>query len=542
MLWHLQPDGKIDAQTPGSPALPFTISTRSPSPFDLRIGSTTFRMKIIEVHGSHLIAAQSLANTTHVEQVLLAAELIAGPVLLVGTYLGTFVIGIMASGPVEQSRRRQLEFTQDASHELRTPLSVIQAEVGLALNSDRSPGQYRDALVKVGHESGRLRHIVDDLLWLARFDSYRPTSDSEPLDICVIAESCRERFGSIAQSRALEIVVEHQGQSPALIDAPPDLIERLAGVLVDNACSYAREGGAVHIATYASAHSVSLAVDDNGPGIPQEHRNRLFDRFHRATEDGSGTGLGLAIADSVVRSTTGRWKVSDSPLGGAHMEVSWRPSSLSATGGRRITDLWTWRARVGSHQSRPTVARLPVQKRRLPGRNDPQTRVATEPRERSTASKLTSAPRPGSDPRWTSLPHHVNFRSRHSAGCCSRRRGPAVAKNVLIFAAPTAAGSISRPACLAMQLRLSGSSSPPRLARTSSTTSSTAIVTGSPHETNSSDCVRGAHSKSGHDRSCGLGVASVSTAALINMDFLGRDRRLPRREPRGTRSDSSEYL
>lgn len=361
LLWRVRTNGQVVAQTPGAPQLTSSASTAVAQPVSVRIGNTSFRLKAIRVNGGYLVAGQSLAETAHVEDVLLAAELIAGPVLLVGTYLGTLVIGLMTSGPVEQSRLRQLEFTADASHELRTPLAVIRAEVGLALNTTREEHQYREILTKVGHESERLRHIVDDLLWLARFDSYRPSSDSEPIDLYAIAESCKDRFGAIAQGRAIEISVEHRGGSPALIDAPPDLIDRLTGVLVDNACCYAGHGGVVRIVTSSSVSSVTLSVEDSGPGIPEEDRPRLFDRFHRATEDGHGTGLGLAIADSVVRSTTGRWKISDSALGGAHMEVSWRRSHLSGSGGRRLHERWSRPVIRLNHRTAPNDdSRMPI--------------------------------------------------------------------------------------------------------------------------------------------------------------------------------------
>jgi two-component system sensor histidine kinase RstB len=73
-----------------------------------------------------------------------------------------------------------------------------------------------------------------------------------------------------------------------------------------------------------SGSRATLAVEDSGPGIAQEQRSRLFDRFSRSTEQKSGTGLGLAIGDSVVQSTGGRWDVGDSPLGGARLAVTWR--------------------------------------------------------------------------------------------------------------------------------------------------------------------------------------------------------------------------
>ena len=78
-----------------------------------------------------------------------------------------------------------------------------------------------------------------------------------------------------------------------------------------------------------------MTVDDSGPGIPDEHRDLVFDRFHRVDRGPGGTGLGLAIADAVVRATDGAWSVSTSPLGGARFAVTWRQA---ARGGRAAAD------------------------------------------------------------------------------------------------------------------------------------------------------------------------------------------------------------
>jgi Histidine kinase-, DNA gyrase B-, and HSP90-like ATPase len=114
---------------------------------------------------------------------------------------------------------------------------------------------------------------------------------------------------------------------------PPEWIDRLTGVLVDNACRYAGPGGRVRLSVAARGSRVSLTVEDSGPGIPAADRGRLFDRFHRATKQGGGAGLGLAIADSIVRSTGGHWRIGESSLGGALFEVSWRRSSSCGHGG-----------------------------------------------------------------------------------------------------------------------------------------------------------------------------------------------------------------
>ena len=246
----------------------------------------------------------------------------------VTVFLGTLVIGLKASGPVEQARRRQLEFTADASHELRTPLSVIEAETGLALSTPRDADHYQTALQRVSRESQRLRSIVDNLLWLARFDSEPANPANEPVDVLTIAEICADRFSAIARSRGIDLSVRSEGEPEAWITAPPEWMDRLTGVLVDNACRYAATAGrpapAVRIVVASQGNRVSLTVEDSGPGIPDDERARLFDRFYRAgAADGGGSGLGLAIADAVVRSTGGKWRVGDSPLGGASMQVTW---------------------------------------------------------------------------------------------------------------------------------------------------------------------------------------------------------------------------
>src|ERR1019366_10698882 len=157
------------------------------------------------VGGEWLIAAQSLAEADHVESDLVAVEVVAGPGALLSVFLGTLLIGIKASSPVELARRRQLEFTADASHELRTPLSVIEAEVSLALSGTRDVDDYRDTLARVQRESLRLRDIVEDLLWLSRFDAEPPPPGDEPVDVSAIATACADRFDAVARGREVSL-------------------------------------------------------------------------------------------------------------------------------------------------------------------------------------------------------------------------------------------------------------------------------------------------------------------------------------------------
>ena len=351
-LWRVQKNGASTTLTPGAPALPRSAWSPTARSAEAQLGGVSFELRAEHVGAYWLVAGQSLASVNHVESDLLLLEAIAGPFVLVAFFFGTLLIGVKAARPVELSRQRQLEFTADASHELRTPLSVIEAEVTLALHGPRSGDDYRATLERVGRESMRLRHIVEDLLWLGRFDAEPPPPGDEPIDVAAIASTCADRFSAVAQQNGISLIVVDEGLSPPWINAPPEWIDRLTGVLVDNACRYAGVGGVVRVAVTVEGNRVSLTVDDSGPGIALEERPQLFDRFHRATDEGDGAGLGLAIADSVVRATGGEWLIGQADLGGAHMEVRWHRSPRTKAPGHPKDPSESlssaWRAGVGS--------------------------------------------------------------------------------------------------------------------------------------------------------------------------------------------------
>ena len=322
-LWSITSAGTVTALTPTAPPLP--RRRWGTDPVTLALGKSNFRFNTLRLPGSLLVAGQSTAPISNVQSALLVAEIVFGGILAVVVFAGATVVGLRASAPSELIRLRQAEFTADASHELRTPISVIEAEVGLALDRPREPAAYREVLERVGRESTRLRRIVEDLLWLARADSEQPQpDDAEPADVGEIVESCVTRFGALAAARGVDLSMQRVGSGPYTVHAQPDLVDRLAGVLIDNACKFAGEQGRVEVSVRDWGTRVDLRVDDSGPGIPDSQREAVFDRFHRATDTVAGTGLGLAIADAVVRSTHGEWGIGTAELGGARLEVSWR--------------------------------------------------------------------------------------------------------------------------------------------------------------------------------------------------------------------------
>jgi signal transduction histidine kinase len=313
-------DGHVETQTTNA-VLPAAYTTVT-QPTTATIGGVDMRLAGRPVGDDYIVIGQSLEPVNETRGTVILAELVIAPLLLGIVFLGAVAIGRRVAAPIEASRQRQLDFTADASHELRTPLAVIEAHTSLALGQDRDLAWYRSAFDRIDRESKRMRGMLEDLLWLARFDASKRPLHIEPVDLAVMVAQTVDRFGAIAETRHLTINL-HAPNDSAVIAAPPEWLDRLLGVLLDNACKYAPEGGRVDVTVALDGSRVALTVDDSGPGIPESERTRIFDRFHRATDSQGGAGLGLAIADAIVRATGGRWKVANAPGGGARMGISW---------------------------------------------------------------------------------------------------------------------------------------------------------------------------------------------------------------------------
>jgi len=329
LAWGVGHDGSVLGTSAGAPSLAASLRNAG-APTDANVGGIAVRISGATVDDGRVVVAESLASVSHALTTLVVAEALAAPVLLVAVFLGALAIGYRVAGPVERARRRQLAFTADASHELRTPLAVIEAETSLALSAQRDAEAYREALQRVAGESGRLRSIVDDLLWLARFDTEPAAPHTEPVDLSLVAVAAADRFRTVAAGRDLRIRSEVRGDRPPIISAPAEWVDRLCGVLLDNACKYSPPGGDVEVQVRSDAGGVTLTVRDHGPGIPAAERPYIFDRFRRATDSTAGAGLGLAIGDAIVRATGGRWEVGETPGGGATLSVTWPRSAGGA--------------------------------------------------------------------------------------------------------------------------------------------------------------------------------------------------------------------
>ncbi len=327
LIWAIDPAGIQATQTNTQVDLP-TQDSSVTTPITTSLNGVDLRIAGGPVGPFHLIVGYNVESVTQTRSSLIVIETVAGFAILLLVFFGALLVGRRVGAPIELARQRQLEFTADASHELRTPLAVIEAQTSLALNQERDAAWYRNAFERVGSESGRIRRLVDDLLWLARVDTPQGRPAAEPVEVGVIVRQAAERFGGIAENRSISLRVS-VGAGPLVVLGSSEWLDRLLGVLLDNAFKYAPAGGAVAVSVGGDGNRVRLDVEDSGPGIPEEERSKIFDRFHRATgQGGYGSGLGLAIADAVVRHSHGRWEVDTSSLGGARMAVSW-PRVLS---------------------------------------------------------------------------------------------------------------------------------------------------------------------------------------------------------------------
>ncbi len=333
LWWTFHPDGNYaDSSTEAA-------SINLPAPYNkikdpetIMVSGTDFRVMGGLTSDDWTVVGQSMNSVYQARSNLIQAELLIGPVLLVVVFLGAFAIGRRVASPIERARQRQMDFTANASHELRTPLAVIQAQTSLALAQDRNAEWYQRAFTRVDEESKRMHHLVDELLWLARFEGMPRSSKAEPVDVGVMAEQAVDRFAAVTEARHQRLSLRVNGDSQ-VIAASPEWLDHLLGVLLDNACKYTPEHGTVDVRVSAEGNQVRLVVDDSGPGIPADKRDDIFDRFRRATDQPGGAGLGLAIADAIVQATNGRWDVGTSATGGASMAVTW-PRLLARSSAR----------------------------------------------------------------------------------------------------------------------------------------------------------------------------------------------------------------
>jgi signal transduction histidine kinase len=222
---------------------------------------------------------------------------------------------------LEDAFARQRAFASDASHELRTPLTVIRGQLEvLARAHDPTADDVRRVERLVRTEILRMERLVEDLLVLARADE-REFLRRRPVDLEPFCRELVDGFAATAERR-FEV-----GAVPAgTLDADPDRLAQALRNLMRNAIEQTAPGGLVRLCGQTTrGGGVVLAVEDDGPGIPVDQRERVFDRFHRTDSARNrargGAGLGLAIVRAIVEAHGGTVAAGESPEGGARVQI-----------------------------------------------------------------------------------------------------------------------------------------------------------------------------------------------------------------------------
>ncbi|MGV9638067.1 sensor histidine kinase [Nocardia rhamnosiphila] len=219
-------------------------------------------------------------------------------------------------GRLQASREAQQRFISDASHELRSPLATITAALELG---HTHPELLDDDLIANAllPEAERMRRFTEDLLLLARADEHGLAARRVDIDLDDIVGF------NIRRLRTQPELIVTTTIEPVRISGDLDQIHRVVANLLDNASRYAEQ--TIHIALAHHGGNAIIEIGDDGPGVPTEHRDRIFDRFYRIGDDRSrvtgGTGLGLAIVAEIVASHGGTVRMDESELGGALVVV-----------------------------------------------------------------------------------------------------------------------------------------------------------------------------------------------------------------------------
>ena len=221
---------------------------------------------------------------------------------------------------LKQLERTREEFVANVSHELRTPLSLIRGYVETLLDGAKDNPEVATKFLETIHRnSGRLQFLIEDLLTISELESGRLKMNLQPVSLQPLVEKVLEDFKTQAAARRVTLLNE----LPELTaQADANRLHQLLGNLVGNAIKYGRPDGSVRVsASRTDDGMIQVCVRDDGPGIPAESLDRVFERFYRVdkarSREQGGTGLGLAIVKHIVQGHGGRVWVESEPGQGA---------------------------------------------------------------------------------------------------------------------------------------------------------------------------------------------------------------------------------
>lgn len=225
---------------------------------------------------------------------------------------------------LKELERVRRDFVANVSHELKTPITAVKGYVETLLEGDYEAATSKSFLNIVLHHVDRLSAIVEDLLTISRLEKgSAPPPERTLCDVGEMVRSVAAMFEQRAQENGIKLSVE--SPQDETIEANRVLLEQAVANLVDNALKYSDEDGAVTISVESGDDAVSISVRDQGAGIPEEHLERIFERFYRVDKGRSrelgGTGLGLSIVKHIATSHGGCVTVESEEGGGSTFSI-----------------------------------------------------------------------------------------------------------------------------------------------------------------------------------------------------------------------------
>jgi len=225
---------------------------------------------------------------------------------------------------VHESVAAQRRFVNDAAHQLRTPLAGLKSQTELALGENADPAQHQ-RLERVHESAVRSAHLVNQLLSLARAEPESALAQhTSRVDLRELARAVTAEWVPKALQAGIDLGLDDAGDDapPVVVQGHPLLIREALQNLIDNAIRYAGAGSEVTVGVSREGGFGIVQVADTGPGIPPDMHRAVFERFVRATHEGSGCGLGLAIVKSIVERHAGQVTMTGVDPRGLQMRIA----------------------------------------------------------------------------------------------------------------------------------------------------------------------------------------------------------------------------
>ena len=224
--------------------------------------------------------------------------------------------------PIQENQQRQTEFIAAASHELRTPLAAI---LSAASAMERAEPMQRSQFSDMIHREGnRMSRLIGDMLTLSSSDSKAWVLQKQPVELDMLLLEVYEAQYPLAKEQGIELTLSLYEQNVPSMNLDRDRINQVLSILLDNARNHTPAPGKIELELTVHRKNVQIRVSDTGPGVPDDEKRRIFERFYRSEKSRSHRGhfgLGLSIAAEIVKKHNGRIWVQDATIGGAEFVV-----------------------------------------------------------------------------------------------------------------------------------------------------------------------------------------------------------------------------